>query len=110
MTDTLMIDLIAAIKAAIVDGAGELYPEPLRKRLEAAGVVFVRARDVKRVETKTIWQVWETDLDREETELIRELDSKREADQFVAERLKLLGYDDKRRYRYNVEEVAIPSA
>ena len=43
MSDILITELIAAIKAAIADGAGELYPEPLRKRLEAAGFVFLRA-------------------------------------------------------------------
>jgi hypothetical protein len=42
MSDALIIDLIAAIKAAIADGGGELYPKHLSKRLEAARIVMGR--------------------------------------------------------------------
>jgi hypothetical protein len=39
MSDELIIELIAAIKAAIADGRGELHPKNLRRRLWAASIV-----------------------------------------------------------------------
>ena len=37
MSDALMAELIAAIKAAIADGKGELHPHHLRRRLFVLG-------------------------------------------------------------------------
>ena len=45
MSDELIIELIAAIKAAIADGRGELTPKNLRRRLWAASIVAARGND-----------------------------------------------------------------
>jgi len=45
MSDELIIELIAAIKAAIADGGGELHPKNLRRRLWAASIVAARGND-----------------------------------------------------------------
>jgi hypothetical protein len=45
MSDALIIELIAAIKAAIADGRGELHPKNLRRRLWAASLVVGRGDD-----------------------------------------------------------------
>ena len=45
MSDELILELIAAIKAAIADSRGELTPKNLRRRLWAASIVAARGND-----------------------------------------------------------------
>jgi hypothetical protein len=45
MSDELVDELIAAIKAAVADGGGELTPKNLRRRLWAASIFAARGND-----------------------------------------------------------------
>ena len=49
MSDALIAELIAAIKAAIADGKGELHPHHLRRRLWVARIVLGRAASLGRL-------------------------------------------------------------